>query len=232
MTFEDVIRRLSHTPTFPEAALRAAMPFAEAVAARVAPLAQRAAAGHWLTSGERSLMLFGLYVIAAARVDSFWPAWKELCAQSDVLHEDVFGHDLSFFAVAMSLSLGATRLDELVEFATRSDIGDSARCGLIQALCRLTCEGRFPESLLASSDKQSMTVRQDSIRTYLERDVPQFGPRIPAETLLRLWTMLAHNQGQLLNASRLAASLEVSSPTVTRYIDPLVDLLLVCRLAP
>jgi predicted AAA+ superfamily ATPase len=97
---------------------------------------------------------------------------------------------------------------------------------------RLWLRGGFPESLLASSDKQSMAVRQDFIRTYLERDVPQFGPRIPAETLLRLWTMLAHHQGQLLNASRLAASLEVSSPTVTRYIDLLVDLLLVRRLAP
>jgi predicted AAA+ superfamily ATPase len=97
---------------------------------------------------------------------------------------------------------------------------------------RLWLRGGFPESLLAPSDKQSIAVRNDFIRTYLERDVPQFGPRIPAETLLRLWTMLAHHQGQLLNASRLAASLEVSSPTVTRYIDSLVDLLLVRRLPP
>ena len=62
--------------------------------------------------------------------------------------------------------------------------------------------------------------------------MPQFGPRIPAETLHRLWTMLAHNQGQLLNASRLASSLEVSSPTISRYIDLLADLLLVRRLPP
>jgi len=102
----------------------------------------------------------------------------------------------------------------------------------VSARDRLWLRGGFPESLLASSDRQSVAVRNDFIRTYLERDVPQFGPRIPAETLLRLWTMLAHNQGQLLNASRLAASLEVSSPTVSRYIDLLVDLLLVRRLPP
>ncbi len=59
-----------------------------------------------------------------------------------------------------------------------------------------------------------------------------FGPRIPAETLRRLWTMLAHNQGTLLNASRLASGLSVSAPTVTSYIDLLVDLLLVRRLPP
>jgi predicted AAA+ superfamily ATPase len=75
-------------------------------------------------------------------------------------------------------------------------------------------------------------LRKDFIRTYLERDVAQFGPRIPAETLERLWTMLAHGQGSLLNASRLAAGLSVSVPTITRYIDLLVDLLLVRRLQP
>ncbi len=70
------------------------------------------------------------------------------------------------------------------------------------------------------------------IRTYLERDVPQFGYRIPAETLERLWTMLAHDQGALLNASKLASGLAISAPTVNGYIDLLVDLLLVRRLKP
>src|SRR5205823_14389997 len=63
-------------------------------------------------------------------------------------------------------------------------------------------------------------------------DVPQFGRRIPAETLERLWTMLAHGQGTLLNASRLASGLSLSAPTVTGYLDLLVDLLLVRRLRP
>jgi predicted AAA+ superfamily ATPase len=97
---------------------------------------------------------------------------------------------------------------------------------------RLWVRGGFPDSYLADDDAESLARRKDFIRTYLERDVPQFGPRIPAETLDRLWTMLAHGQGSLLNASRLAASLSVSAPTVTRYIDLLVDLLLVRRLRP
>jgi predicted AAA+ superfamily ATPase len=97
---------------------------------------------------------------------------------------------------------------------------------------RLWVRGGFPDSFLAENDAVSLARRKDFIRTYLERDVPQFGPRIPAETLDRLWTMLAHSQGSLLNASRLATSLSVSAPTVTRYIDLLVDLLLVRRLQP
>ena len=97
---------------------------------------------------------------------------------------------------------------------------------------RLWLRGGFPDSLLAASDADSFVFRQDLVRTYLERDVPQLGPRVPAETLRRLWTMLAHNQGQLLNASRLAASFGASSTTVARYIDLLVDLLLLRRLEP
>lgn len=99
-------------------------------------------------------------------------------------------------------------------------------------LNRLWLRGGFPDSYLAKSDQDSLVFRRNFIRTYLERDVPLFGPRIPAETLGRLWTMLAHNQGTLLNASQLAGSLGISAPTVNNYIDLLTDLLLVRRLPP
>ncbi|MFZ0788047.1 MAG: ATP-binding protein [Chromatiaceae bacterium] len=97
---------------------------------------------------------------------------------------------------------------------------------------RLWLRGGFPDSYLADSDRDSLALRKDFIRTYLERDVPMFGPRIPATTLERLWTMLAHRQGTTLNASEIARALEVSTQSVTRYIDLLVDLLLVRRLPP
>jgi uncharacterized protein len=97
---------------------------------------------------------------------------------------------------------------------------------------RLWVRGGYPDSFLASSDSSSQRLRLDFIRTYLERDVPMFGPRLPSETLQRLWTMLAHGQGGLLNASRLAAAVGVSGQTITRYIDLLCDLLLVRRLPP
>lgn len=99
-------------------------------------------------------------------------------------------------------------------------------------LYRLWLRGGFPDSLLARDDVNSLRWRLDFIKTYLERDIPALGPRVPAETLERLWTMLAHAQGGNLNASRLAASLDVSSVTVRRYIDLLVDLLLVRKLLP
>lgn len=96
---------------------------------------------------------------------------------------------------------------------------------------RLWVRGGFPDSFLASSDEISAAWRENFIRTYLERDIPQLGPRIPAETLRRFWTMLAHAQGGLLNAAQLARALAVDGKTVARYLDLLVDLLLVRRLA-
>jgi uncharacterized protein len=97
---------------------------------------------------------------------------------------------------------------------------------------RLWVRGGFPDSLLASDDAESLAWRRTFIRSYLERDVPMFAPRLPAETIGRLWTMLAHSQGTPLNQARLASGLAVSSQSVGRYIDLLVDLLLVRRLRP
>src|SRR6185369_6830586 len=91
----------------------------------------------------------------------------------------------------------------------------------------LWLRGGFPESLLAASETDSLNWRRDFIRTYLERDIPQLGPRIPAETLDRFWTMLAHTQGSVLNAAHLARNLDVSGTTIGRYLDLMTDLLLV-----
>ncbi len=96
----------------------------------------------------------------------------------------------------------------------------------------LWLRGGFPESVLSSDDRDSLTWRQDFIRSYLERDIPMFGGRVPAETLRRLWTMLANNQGETLNIANLARALEIRSATVNRYIDLMTDLLLVRRLQP
>lgn len=99
-------------------------------------------------------------------------------------------------------------------------------------LDRLWIRGGFPDSFLAASEPISLRWRQDFIRTYLERDIPQLGPRIPAEMLRRLWTMFAHHQGGLLNAAQLARGLGVSATTIAHYLDLMVDLLLVRRLPP
>lgn len=96
----------------------------------------------------------------------------------------------------------------------------------------LWLRGGFPDSFLAHDERASMRWRMNFIGTYLERDVPQLGPRIPAVTLRRLWTMLAHSQGEQVNVAKLAGGLDVSSHTAKRYIELLEDLLLVRTLRP
>ena len=97
---------------------------------------------------------------------------------------------------------------------------------------KLWVRGGFPDSFLGESDEASAVWRENFVRTYLERDIPQLGPRVPAETLRRFWTMLAHMQGGMVNAAQLARGLAVDGKTVGRYLDLLVDLLLVRRLPP
>lgn len=96
----------------------------------------------------------------------------------------------------------------------------------------LWLRGGFPDSFLAKNDEASLRWRLNFISTYLERDVPQFGPRIPAVTLRRLWTMLAHSQGGQLNIAKLGSNLDVSAMTAKRYIELLEDLLLIRTLRP
>ena len=97
---------------------------------------------------------------------------------------------------------------------------------------KLWLRGGFPDSFLSSNDSLAMDWLEDFIRTYLERDVPQMGFRVPAVRLRRLWTMLAHLQGETINCSKLAGNLEVDAKTVSHYIDILTNLLLVRRLEP
>jgi predicted AAA+ superfamily ATPase len=96
----------------------------------------------------------------------------------------------------------------------------------------LWLRGGFPESLTAPSNTRSLRWRQNFIRSYLERDIPQFGPRIAFDTLRRFWTMLAHHQSGMLNVAQLARNIGVDAKTAQSYIDLLCDLLLVRRLPP
>jgi predicted AAA+ superfamily ATPase len=103
----------------------------------------------------------------------------------------------------------------------------------LQTLQTLWLRGGYPLSLLAANDAQSLQWRQDFLRTFLERDLPMLGPRVPAEAMRRFWTMLAHLQGQLFNASQLGQALGgASHTTATRYLDALVDTMMLRRLAP
>jgi len=109
---------------------------------------------------------------------------------------------------------------------------EKAKSGRKTALSRLWTRGGFPRSYLARSDAASLAWREDFIRTFLERDIPQLGIRIPASSLRRFWMMCAHNHGQLFNGSRLGESLGLSHTTVRSYVDILEQTFLLRVLPP
>jgi len=100
------------------------------------------------------------------------------------------------------------------------------------AFSQLWLRGGYPRSMLNADDEASFQWREDYIRTFLERDIPQLGFHIPANTLGRFWRMLAHSHGQLLNASKLADSMGVSGNTIRKYIDLLEQTFVVRGLQP
>ncbi|MEN6320859.1 MAG: ATP-binding protein [Syntrophaceae bacterium] len=99
-------------------------------------------------------------------------------------------------------------------------------------LHRLWLRGGYPGSYLSETDEDSFSWREAFIKTFLERDIPQLNIRIPAAYLRRFWTMLAHLHGQLWNKSRVADSMDVSAPTVQRYLDVLEDTFIIRQLPP
>ena len=146
---------------------------------------------------------------------------------------DPAGHFLLLGSAALDLmQQAADTLAGRVEYVELAPFDVTELPAPVRDPDRLWVRGGFPESLLAGSEAASLRWRHAFIRSYLERDVPMFAPRLPAETIGRLWSMLAHAQGTMLNQSRLASSLAVSTPAIGRYIDLLVDLLLVRRLRP
>jgi predicted AAA+ superfamily ATPase len=166
------------------------------------------------------------------RVPELFPALRGLIDQG---RRDALGTGRFLILGSASLDLMRQSGESLAGRIAYVNLGPFDVLETVEAerdLRTLWGRGGFPESYLAPDDEQSLNWRQDFIRSYLEREVPLLGPRVPAETLERLWTMLAHHQGALLNASRLAAALSISAQSVTRYIDLLVDLLLVRRLRP
>lgn len=141
--------------------------------------------------------------------------------------------------VAQFLLLGSASMDLLRQssesLAGRISYIEMTGLNILEtgvAIEKLWLRGGFPNSCLAEDDEIAMNWLENLIKTYLERDVPQVGFRVPSFRLRRLWTMLAHLQGETANYSKLAANLDIDGKTVTHYIDILTGMLLLRRIEP
>jgi len=102
----------------------------------------------------------------------------------------------------------------------------------VEKINKLWLRGGYPLSFLAANNKLSFEWRESFIQTFLERDIPQFGIRVPSIQLRRFWIMLSHSHGQIFNASKIANSLDITAPTVKHYLDILTDTFIVRQLPP
>lgn len=102
----------------------------------------------------------------------------------------------------------------------------------VKDVSRLLVRGGFPRSYLAKTDAEGFKWRQDYISTFLERDIPNLGINIPAQTLRRFWAMLAHYHGNILNSSEIGNSLGISHNTVRNYLDILSGTFMIRELLP
>jgi uncharacterized protein len=124
---------------------------------------------------------------------------------------------------------GRIRYLELTPF-TASELNQTDPLGF--SVEKLWFRGGFPDSYLADSEEESWNWRQDFISTYVEKDIPLFGPQVPATRMKRFWTMLAHYHGQQANLSKIAKSLDVSHTTIKTYMDILQDFFMVRQVQP
>lgn len=141
---------------------------------------------------------------------------------------------------AKFLILGSASPD-LVKHSSESLAGRLARVEMtgftlsevgLPALNRHWLCGGFPRSFLSKTEKDSFNWRKDFIQSFVERDLPGHGVALPPATLNRFWTMIAHYNGQILNASEIASSLGINEVTVKRYLDILSGVFMVRQLRP
>lgn len=190
--------------------------------------AERAEDATTLAQPELALRgLRGLVVIdEVQRVPQVFPALRVLADRPRTPARFLLLGSASPELVGRSSETLAGRIDfhELAGFSLE-EVG-------IEELDRLWLRGGFPRSFLAASDRESSAWRRGFVRTFLERDLPQLGVRVPSATLRRAWGMLAHYHGQIWNASEIARSFGVAHTTVQRWVDLLEGTYMVRQLPP
>jgi len=189
---ESLIKDVANADRLPEAALRALMPHAAELTARLKVIAQRRMEGEWLYPHEENLLFYGLFVLAAARAHDFWPDWVGLLTSSDDGLEGLFGDGVAVSVRDITLGLVDEEAATVAELAAGPEVSAEARAGLVSALARLTCEGRYPRhQLVALIDALAVfegTDDDDRCKWCVEEAIVLVGVSERRALLEQLWT--------------------------------------------
>jgi uncharacterized protein len=189
---EALIKDVANADRLPRAALRALLPHAGALAVRLAAIARRRMAGEWLYPEEDNLLFYGLFVLAAARAHEFWPIWVELLTCPDEGLDELFGDGAAMSVRDITLGLVGEDAAGVGELAAGLEVSAEARSGLVAALARLTCEGRYPRdrfvALIDALARLEHTGDDDRCKWCVEEAIVLGGVSERRALLEQLWT--------------------------------------------
>ncbi|UPT63825.1 MAG: UPF0149 family protein [Hyphomonadaceae bacterium JAD_PAG50586_4] len=192
---ESLIKDVAHADRLPEAALRALVPHAAALTVRLKAVARRRMEGEWLYPEEENLLFYGLFVLAAARAHDFWPTWIELLTCSDDGLDGLFGDGAAMSIRDITLGLVAEDVVAVAELAAGLEVSAEARAGLVAALARLTCEGRYSRrrfvALIDALAALEGTDDDDRCKWCVEEAIVLGGVSERRALLEQLWTTSA-----------------------------------------
>jgi uncharacterized protein len=221
---EVLIKDIGNADRVPDAALTALMPYAAELMSRLEALARRRMEGDWLFPTEDNLLFYGLFVLAVAKERRFWPTWLEMLSVSDDGLEGLFGDGAIMSICAITLGLVGSDGEAVAELAASVDLASDARAGLVEALARLMCEGRYPrEKFVALIDRLATlegTDNDDGCKWCVQEAIVLGGIGERADLLDSLWRTEAFsvwNDADKAEARELLAAAVANPADLTRF---------------
>lgn len=221
---EALIKDICNADRVPDAELTALLPYAAELAPRLEVLARRRMEGDWLFSTEDNLLFYGSFVLAAAGERRFWPMWLEMLSGSDDGLEGLFGDGVIMSVRAITLGLVGSDVEAVAELSSSVDLASDVRAGLVEALARLTCEGKYPrEKFVALIDRLAAlegTDNDDRCKWCVEEAIVLGGVSERASLLDSLWLTDAFsiwNDADKVDARERLAAAAANPADLTRF---------------
>jgi hypothetical protein len=226
---ETLLKDIANAPRIPEGALRAAMAHAGEIQPRIEQLARRRIEGLWLYPAEHNLLFYGLFVLAAAKAPNMWPIWFDLLDEPTGALEDMFGDGLCVSVASLTLAFVGDETEAVARLILDPDMPYLTRAGLVDALTRLMCDGRYPRTdfiaLIDALANLTGTDDDDGCKWSVENAIALGAIVERREFLEQLWTTQAFAMCRDIDHAEVSAILEVAmadAADLTRFDEALI----------
>lgn len=227
--FETLLKEIANSPRIPDEALRAAMAHAAELQPRIEALARRRIEGLWLYPAEHNLLFYGLFVLAAGKAPNMWPVWFDLLDEPTGALEDMFGDGLCVSVASLTLAFVGDESDAVARLILDPDMPYLTRAGLVDALTRLMCEGRYPRAdfiaLIDALAALTGTDDDDGCKWSVENAIALGAIAERRDFLEQLWTTRAFAMCREIDRAEVSAILDAAmadAADLTRFDEALI----------